>query len=168
MRLGSAGVSAGRAVALRALPLRALPWRALPWRALPWRVALLSALLLSAVSFGADRIVVGGKIFTEGYVLGEIGAQQIEASSQVPVIRKLGMGSTGILFEALKSGAIDVYPDYSGTLAEAILKRPELKSLDEIRQALSGLGLTISGSLGFNDTYALAVKEEFAKQHDLR
>ena len=118
-------------------------------------------------AFAADPIVIGGKIFTESYVLGEIAAQSIEASSQVPVTRKLGMGSTGILFEALKSGAIDVYPDYSGTLAEAILKRPELKSLDEIREALSGLGLTISGSLGFNDTYALAVKEEFAKQHDL-
>lgn len=118
-------------------------------------------------AFAADPIVIGGKIFTESYVLGEIAAQSIESSSQVPVTRKLGMGSTGILFEALKSGAIDVYPDYSGTLAEAILKRPELKSLDEIRQALSGLGLTISGSLGFNDTYALAVKEEFAKQHDL-
>jgi osmoprotectant transport system permease protein len=78
------------------------------------------------------------------------------------------MGSTGILFEALKSGAIDVYPDYTGTLAEAILKRPELKSLDEIRRALSGMDLTISGSLGFNDTYALAVKEEFAEQHGLR
>jgi osmoprotectant transport system permease protein len=118
-------------------------------------------------AFAADPIVIGGKIFTESYVLGEIAAQSIESSSHVPVTRKLGMGSTGILFEALKSGAIDVYPDYSGTLAEAILKRPELKSLDEIRQALSGLGLTISGSLGFNDTYALAVKEEFAKQHGL-
>jgi osmoprotectant transport system permease protein len=94
-------------------------------------------------------------------------AQTIESSSSVPVTRKLGMGSTGILFEALKSGAIDVYPDYTGTLAEAILKRPELKSLDEIRQALGGLGLTMSGSLGFNDTYALAVKEEFAEQHNL-
>ena len=118
-------------------------------------------------ALAADPIVIGGKIFTESYVLGEIAAQSIEASSQVPVTRKLGMGSTGILFEALKSGAIDVYPDYSGTLAEAILKRPELKSLDEIRQALSGMGLTISASLGFNDTYALAVKEEFATQHDL-
>ena len=115
----------------------------------------------------AEPIVIGGKIFTESYVLGEIAAQSIEASSKAPVTRKLGMGSTGILFEALKSGAIDVYPDYSGTLAEAILKRPGLKSLDEIRQALAGLGLTISGSLGFNDTYALAVKEEFAKRHEL-
>jgi osmoprotectant transport system permease protein len=130
--------------------------------------AILLGTLGSCASFAADTIVIGGKIFTESYVLGEMAAQTIESSSPVPVTRKLGMGSTGILFEALKSGAIDVYPDYTGTLAEAILKRPDLKSLDEIRQALSGLGLTMSGSLGFNDTYALAVKEEFAEKHDLR
>ena len=50
--------------------------------------------------------------------------------------RKLGMGSTGIVFEALKSGAIDVYSDYTGTLAEAILKHPDLKSVEEIQRAL--------------------------------
>jgi osmoprotectant transport system permease protein len=131
-------------------------------------IAVFCGTLVSCASFAADTIVIGGKIFTESYVLGEMAAQTIESSSHVPVTRKLGMGSTGILFEALKSGAIDVYPDYTGTLAEAILKRPELKSLDEIRQALSGLGLTMSGSLGFNDTYALAVKEEFAQMHGLR
>jgi osmoprotectant transport system permease protein len=130
-------------------------------------IAIVLATLWSCAAAAADSIVIGGKIFTEGYVLGEIAAQSIEASSPVPVTRKLGMGSTGILFEALKSGAIDVYADYTGTLAEAILKRPDLKSLDDIRQALSGLGLTMSGSLGFNDTYALAVKEEFAEKHNL-
>jgi osmoprotectant transport system permease protein len=133
----------------------------------PALAAILLATLAPYACIGAESIVIGGKIFTESYVLGEMAAQTIEASSKVPVTRKLGMGSTGILFEALKSGAIDVYPDYTGTLAEAILKRPELRSLDEIRQALSGLGLTMSGSLGFNDTYALAVKEEFAGQHNL-
>jgi osmoprotectant transport system permease protein len=130
--------------------------------------AILPGILSAGVACAADSIVIGGKIFTESYVLGEMAAQTIEASSHVPVTRKLGMGSTGILFEGLKSGAIDLYPDYTGTLAEAILKRPELKSLDEIRQALSDMGLTISGSLGFNDTYALAVKEEFAEKHGLR
>src|SRR3979490_1209296 len=130
--------------------------------------AIACATLLSGMSFAADSIVIGGKIFTESYILGEIGAQTIESSSHVPVVRQLGMGSTGILFEGLRSGAIDVYPDYTGTLAEAILKRPELKSLEEIRQALSDMGLTISGSLGFNDTYALAVKEEFADKYNLR
>jgi osmoprotectant transport system permease protein len=62
-----------------------------------------------ASAAAADTIVVGSKAFTEGYVLGEIAAQTIESASTVPVTRKLGMGSTGILFEALKSGAIDVY-----------------------------------------------------------
>jgi osmoprotectant transport system substrate-binding protein/osmoprotectant transport system permease protein len=128
---------------------------------------LLMAALMPAAGFARDGIVIGGKIFTESYVLGEMAAQTIEADSSVPVTRKLGMGSTGILFEALKSGAIDVYPDYTGTLAEAILKKPELKSLEDIRGSLSAMGLTISGSLGFNDTYALAVKEEFAEKHNL-
>src|SRR3984957_19107896 len=129
--------------------------------------AALALLLLPALGRAAESIVIGGKIFTESYILGEIAAQSIEAQSKVPVERKLGMGNTGILFEALKSGAIDVYPDYTGTLAEAILKRPDLKSPDDIRRALADLGLTMSGSLGFNDTYALAVKQEFAQAHQL-
>jgi osmoprotectant transport system permease protein len=77
------------------------------------------------------------------------------------------MGSTGILFEALKSGAIDVYSDYTGTLTEAILKRPDLKSADDIRRALAGMDLMMSAPLGFDDTYALAVKESFARENDL-
>jgi len=123
--------------------------------------------LLPAGAVGADAIVVGSKAFTEGYVLGEIAAQTIESASTVPVKRKLGMGSTGILFEALKSGGIDVYSDYTGTLAEAILKRPDLKSIEDIQQALLAMDLVMSGPLGFDDTYALAVKESFAERHQL-
>jgi osmoprotectant transport system permease protein len=119
-------------------------------------------------ALAADAIVVGSKAFTEGYVLGEIGAQAIEKATGMPVSRKLGMGSTGIVFQALKSGAIDVYCDYTGTLAEAILKRPDLKSIEDIRAALLDMGLIISGPLGFDDTYALAVKETFADQRQLR
>ena len=132
-----------------------------------WLTVLLFGCLASFASPAADGIVVGGKIFTESYVLGEIAAQTMESTTHVTVTRKLGMGSTGILFEALKSGAIDVYPDYTGTLAEAILKQPGLKSVEEIREALSALDLTISDSLGFNDTYALAVKESYAAEHGL-
>ncbi len=135
---------------------------------MPVLVLLTAALLMPAVVRAAEAIVIGGKIFTESYILGEIAAQSIAAQSAVPVELKLGMGSTGILFEALKSGAIDVYPDYTGTLAEAILKQPQLKSVDEIRRALLPLGLVISGPLGFNDTYAIAVKERYAEQHQLR
>ena len=133
-----------------------------------WPCVLLLTCSGSAAAGAADAIVVGGKIFTESYVLGEIAAQTMESASHAQITRRLGMGSTGILFEALKSGAIDVYPDYTGTLAEAILKRPQLKSVAEIREALAALDLTISDSLGFNDTYALAVQEGYAEQHGLK
>ena len=126
-------------------------------------------LCLQANLLCADRpIVIGSKIFTESYVLSELAAQTIESSSKFVIERKFGMGSTGILFESLKSGAIDVYPDYTGTLAETILKNPQLKSIDQIRAGLKPFGLTISSSLGFNNTYALAVKESFAQKYDLR
>src|SRR5690242_18346445 len=116
----------------------------------------------------AETIVVGSKIFTEGYVLGEVAAQTIEASSSpVPVVRKLGMGSTGILFQSLSSGAIDVYADYTGTLTEAIIKNPSLKSQQDIQAALGKLNLVMSEPLGFNNTYALAVRDSFARQYNL-
>lgn len=131
-------------------------------------LALLLAACLSCGSAMAASIVVGSKIFTEGYVLAEIAAQTIEASDPpVPVVRKLGMGSTGILFESLNSGAIDVYSDYTGTLAEAILKTPQLKSVAQIRAALLKMGIVISEPLGFDNTYALAVREDFAKANGL-
>jgi osmoprotectant transport system permease protein len=125
------------------------------------------ALLAALSAHGAEAVVIGSKVFTESYVLAEIGAQSVESQSKITVKRRPGMGNTGILFEALKSGAIDVYPDYTGTLSEAILKRPELKSLEEISAALLKLDLVISGPLGFNDTYALAVKDSYAKDHGL-
>lgn len=127
----------------------------------------IGCLLAPASIFASDRVVVGSKIFTESYILGEIAAQIIEKDSNISADRKLGIGNTGMLLEALKSGKIDVYPDYSGTLAEAILKNPNLRSLPEIKAALAPLGLTISDSLGFNNTYALAVKESFAGRNNL-
>ena len=117
----------------------------------------------------AGQIVVGSKIFTEGYVLGELAAQTLEASHpDEPVVRRLGMGSTGILFESLNSGAIDVYPDYTGTLAQALLKDPQLRSVADLHAALLKMGIVISGPLGFDNTYALAVREDFAAREHLR
>jgi osmoprotectant transport system permease protein len=130
-------------------------------------LSLVCLALLSSTAMAA--VVVGSKIFTEGYVLGELAAQTIEsAKPPVAVVRKLGMGSTGILFQALNSGAIDVYSDYTGTLAEAILKNPNLKSVTEIRAALLKTGIVISAPLGFDNTYALAVREDFAQRNGLR
>ena len=132
-------------------------------------LALACGMLLSLAAVAADRIVVGSKIFTEGYVLGELAAQTLEASRPgVPVLRKLGMGSTGILFQSLDSGAIDVYSDYTGTLAEAVLRNPLLRSVADIHAALLRRGIVISEPLGFDNTYALAVPEDFARRQGLR
>ncbi len=126
------------------------------------------SLVLGGAALAKSTVVIGSKIFTESYILGEIGAQVLESAGSAKIDRKLGMGATGILFESLQSGAIDVYPDYTGTIAEAILKQPGLKSEDQIRKALAPLGLTISSSLGFNNTYALAVTADLAQKYDLK
>jgi len=124
---------------------------------------------LGASVLARGEIVVGSKAFTEGYILGEVAAQVIEGSPGRPLVqRKLGMGGTGILFEALKKGSIDLYADYTGTVAEAILKNPALKTIEGIRSALRPLGIEASEPLGFDNTYALAVKESFAAAHGLK
>ncbi len=84
---------------------------------------LMTVFPLGGGAFAADghTVVVGSKHFNESYVLAEIIAQLLEDRG-FRVERKFGLGGTLICFEALKNGNIDVYPEYSGTLAEAILK----------------------------------------------
>jgi osmoprotectant transport system permease protein len=113
-------------------------------------------------------VTIGSKAFTEGYVLAEIAAQAVEQKTNQKVERRFGMGGTGILFEALKKGEIQVYPEYTGTIGEAILKDPAVKTHADIQERLKSLGLVMSGPLGFNNTYALAVTRELASVHGLR
>jgi osmoprotectant transport system permease protein len=113
-------------------------------------------------------IRIGSKAFTEGYVLAELLAQKLEHDLHAKVERRLGMGATGVLFTALQAGEIDLYTEYTGTISEAILKRPGLKDFDDIQRGLEPLGLVMSPPLGFNNTYALAVPRAFAEQNHLR
>jgi len=105
----------------------------------------------------ADTVQVGSKRFTESYILGEIVARTVRGE------HRPGLGSTGIVFEALKSGAIDVYPEYTGTLAREILRLPGRPSLAELDRALARDGLAAGVPLGFNDGYALAMRAERAQ-----
>jgi osmoprotectant transport system permease protein len=107
-------------------------------------------------------IRVGSKSFTESFVLGEIVAQVIEQAGEVTVERSFGLGQTGIAFEALRNRKIDLYPEYTGTISEAILKDASLIDIKALRSALHPEGLTISESLGFNNTYALAIKRSLS------
>ena len=124
-------------------------------------------LLLRAAGAGAaaDGVIrVGSKSFTESYILAEIVAQVIERTGEARVERQLGLGGTGITYRAITSGAIDLYPEYTGTLARVILKDPALRTPEAIRARLAAAGLTMSEPLGFNNTYALAVRADTAER----
>ncbi len=132
------------------------------------RTSLLLLLLLGFPSsgFSSEKPVVrvGSKAFTESFILAEIIAQIVEGSGAAKAERRMGLGGTGIAHRALVNGDIDLYPEYTGTLSQAILKDPSLESVEEIRRRLRGSGLTISGSIGFNNTYALSVREGLAER----
>jgi osmoprotectant transport system permease protein len=111
---------------------------------------------------------VGTKSFTESYILGEMVADVIERAGEAEVERRFGLGGTGITYRAVASGEIDLYPEYTGTLSQAILQDPEATTVAEIRRGLEGAGLTIGDPLGFDNTYALAVRREMASRLGLR
>ena len=136
-------------------------------RAAALAVALLAALLPTGAS--ADGVIrVGSKSFTESYILAEVVAQLIEQVGEARAERRVGLGGTGLTQRALGSGAIDVYPEYTGTLARVILKDPALRTVESLRERLEPTGLTISASLGFANTYALAVRADQAERLGLR
>jgi osmoprotectant transport system permease protein len=120
-------------------------------------------LLSAAPAAAADETLrIGSKRFTEAYILAEILAQAAAPHARTEVRR--GLGNTAIVFEALRSGNIDVYPDYLGTIDLEILKNPAPTSLVEIRAGLERLGLGIAVPLGFNNGYALAMRASDAKR----
>src|SRR5439155_16177660 len=123
-------------------------------------ILLLHGSVVSAAEDGVIR--VGSKSFTESYILAEIAAQVIESAGEARVERQLGLGGTGLAYRAITSGAIDLYPEYTGTLSYIILKDPALRTTEAIRARLAASGLTMSESLGFNNTYALAVRVDTA------
>jgi osmoprotectant transport system permease protein len=130
------------------------------------RPAVVAAVALVAAASAAEAEVVrvGSKSFTESYVVAEIAAQVLEAAGAAPVERRVGLGGTGIAYRAVAHGSVDFYPEYTGTISRAILKDPGAQSVEAIRAALRPRGLTISGPLGFENTYALAVRADLAQR----
>ena len=111
--------------------------------------AALAALLLGAAGAGAapDGVIrVGSKSFTESYILAEVAAQIIEQVGEARVERRVGLGGTGLTYRALESGAIDLYPEYTGTLALVLLKDASLATPEAIRERLRPV--TVAASSG--------------------
>jgi osmoprotectant transport system permease protein len=121
-----------------------------------------------AVNASPEPLRIGSKRFTESYILAQVIAQQTAPHlAHAPVVLQ-GLGNTAIVYEALRSGAIDVYPEYAGTISLEILKNTQPMNLDEMRRALLPLSLGVGVPLGFNNGYALAMTDARAEQIGVR
>jgi osmoprotectant transport system permease protein len=130
-----------------------------PRRALRW-VAALSLLLGAALAGAQEPLRIGSKRFTESYILAQVLAQTAQPHAATDV--KQGLGNTAIVYEALRSGSIDLYPEYTGTIDQEILKNTRVSTLEQMRTQLAPLGLGVDIRLGFNDGYALAMRADTA------
>lgn len=128
-------------------------------------------LLLAACKRAHEPIVVGSKNFTESVLLGEVIAQRLE-SAGCTVDRKLGLGGTLVCDRAITAGSIDVYPEYSGTALTAILNKPasgdRAAVMKTVSDAYARRGLKWSPPLGFENTFAMLVRQSDARRFNLR
>lgn len=121
----------------------------------------------------SDRIVVGSKNFTEQLILGELLAQQIEHRTHLPVERRFYLAGTYIAQQSILGGRIDVYPEYTGTALTAILKRQPTSNHEEVYGQVKSeyeqrFQLTLGKPLGFNDTFAIEIRGEDARNLGLK
>jgi osmoprotectant transport system permease protein len=128
--------------------------------------ALVAAAVLVAASANAEPALrVGSKRFTESYILAEIVALAARDEG-ITAVHEQGLGGSAITYRALLDGAIDVYPEYTGTIAEALLVRASMDA-QEMAAALRDQGLALSSPLGFENTYALAASKKAADRWHL-
>ncbi|HLQ78851.1 MAG TPA: glycine betaine ABC transporter substrate-binding protein, partial [Terriglobia bacterium] len=120
-----------------------------------------------------DRIVVGSKNFTEQVILGELLAQQIERTTKLPVERRLNLGGTLICHQAIVSGQIDAYVEYTGTALTAILKHPASTDAKQVydtvrRDYQEQFKTEWTEPLGFNNTFVIVIRDDDAKKLNLK
>lgn len=136
-------------------------------------VVLLSLFGLGSACSGPDRIVVGSKNFTEQIILGELVAQHIERRTGIPVERRLNLGGTQICHEAMLSGGLDIYVEYTGTGLTAVLKEEVSPEADDVYEKVRALyrerfHLEWTEPLGFNNTFAMIVRSADALASNLK
>lgn len=128
--------------------------------------------MMSTGVVGRAPVVIGGKAFTEQYVLTALLADQVQkAGYEAEVTPSLG---SSVVFDALRRGDIDLYVDYSGTIWAMVMKRnhiPDNRSavLAQVRQYLwKHHRIEVVAALGFENTYALAMREAVAAKLGIR
>jgi osmoprotectant transport system substrate-binding protein len=129
---------------------------------------LFLSLIVTSCNKKRESVVIGSKNFTESIILAELIAQQIEAETGLTVVRKFNLGGTFICHQALVAGEIDIYPEYTGTALTAILKRPPESDPRAVYQIIKQdyekeFGVTVTEPFGFNNTFAILIRGEEAR-----
>ncbi|MEH1855560.1 MAG: glycine betaine ABC transporter substrate-binding protein [Nostoc sp.] len=124
-------------------------------------------------SNNGGNIIVASKDFTEQDILGELLAQQIEATTNLKVARSPRLGGSFVCHSAITAGKIDAYIEYTGTAFTAILKQKTVNDPKEVykilKQAYSQqFKLEVMPSLGFENTFAMIVRGEDAKRYNIQ
>lgn len=135
-------------------------------------------LVLSTMSFSKaseKRLVVAGKLGAEPEILINIYKNLIEEETDFKLELKPSFGKTSFLYEALKNEEIDLYPEFTGTITSTLLENPpeglsndEKEVYDYAKEAIYDQDkLALLAPMDFQNTYALAVKKDFAKENNL-
>ena len=143
------------------------------------RGTIAAAVLCALMVLGAcspprpDHPVIGAKNFTEQVILGELLAQHIEATTGLKVERRFYLAGSYIAHQALISGRIDAYVEYTGTALTAILKQPVEREALRARETVARLyrekyGVEATAPLGFENTFAMVVRGDDAQRLNLR
>lgn len=130
-------------------------------------------ILMVSCNSKENTVVIGSKNFTENIILAELIKQTIQKETSLTVKTKENLGSSFVVFEAMKSGDIDIYVDFTGTLYQANLKQTKRLSAEETYQYVQKemkelYNFEVFPSFGFQNTYALGVKKSFAEQYNLK
>lgn len=139
----------------------------------PWILLALTAFLAAGAAAQERPLRVGSKNFTEQEILGEIVARTIEATTDLTVRRRFGLGGTDICHAAMRRGELDLYVEYTGTALLNVLGREAAANRAAAFLAASHayrdrFDLEWLPPLGFNNTYAIAVRAEQARSRGWR
>ncbi len=144
------------------------------YRSLNLLLLVIGCLILTAcLPSPQSRIVIGTKNFTEQLVLGELIAQQLEAKTQLQVERRFYLAGTFICQQAMLSGRIDIYPEYTGTALTAILKEKPGGTAQQVYERVKTeygkrFQLDLGPPLGFDNTFAIEIRGEDARKFNLK
>jgi osmoprotectant transport system permease protein len=135
-------------------------------------VAVIGATSVYSAINTKDKIAIGSKNFNEQLILGNMVADLIEDKTTIEVERKLNLGGTQVAFGALQKGEIDMYVEYTGTGLVNILKKDAKDDPNEVYDIVKEefnkkYNIKLLQPLGFNNTYAVAVRQDTAKQYNL-